>query len=139
MQSPAQRLVVLGLIGCLAGLEAAAQAPAVPLPTARDAVRDPTPSACARFDGPGEPVSLIGLTEDVSSAHAPIPANDSERLLFRQVYETLVQTDCDLTVRPGLAAGWQLDATGTTWIVNLRPDARFSDGTAVTARDVIAG
>src|SRR5215471_3253764 len=123
MQSPAQHLVVLGLIGCL-GLETAAQAPVVPPPSARDAIRDVDASVCTRFDGPGEPVSLIGLTDAVSPTHAPIPTNDSERLLFRQVYETLVQTDCDSTVRPGLAASWQLDGIGASWIMTMRRDAR---------------
>jgi hypothetical protein len=103
-----------------------------------DSVHDFDTPGCSRFDGPGEPVALVGLTGEVDPAQAPIPGNDSERLLFRQVYETLVHTDCDFTVRPGLAASWQVDATGTSWIITLRRDARFSDGAAVTARDVIA-
>jgi hypothetical protein len=82
---------------------------------------------------------VIGLTDDVDPTHAPIPVNDGERLLFRQVYDTLVHTECDLTVRPGVAASWQRDASGTAWVMTLRRDAHFSDGTAVTARDVIAG
>jgi len=41
-------------------------------------------------------------------------------------------------VRPGLAASWKLDASGRTWIVTLRLNARFSDGTPVTAPDVAA-
>ena len=39
---------------------------------------------------------------------------------------------------PGLAASWRLDAVGRTWIVTLRENARFSDGTPVTAADVRA-
>ena len=41
-------------------------------------------------------------------------------------------------LRPGLAASWRLDANGRTWIVTLRENARFSDGTPVTAADVRA-
>ena len=136
--SPTRRIVVLGLVGCLGGCRAAAQAPLIPPRF------DPAPfyaldaSTCAPVDSPGDPVSLVGLTEDVNPSHAPIPGNESERLLFRQVYETLLHIGCDFTIRPGLAATWQLDATGTGWIITLRRDARFSDGTAVTARDVIA-
>jgi hypothetical protein len=138
MLLPAQRLVVLGFLGCLAGLDAAAQDPVVPSQAARDSAGDADTSTCARLDGPGEPVSLIGLTEAVSPAHAPVPANDSERLLFRQVYDTLVHLDCHFAVHPGLAASWQRDAAGTGWLMTLRRDARFSDGTAVNARDVVA-
>jgi hypothetical protein len=137
MISGTQRLVVLGLIGCLAGLEAAVQIPPNPLRPGADAARDVDGGPCPRLDGPGDPVSAVGLTEEVDPSHAPSPHNDSERLLFRQVYETLVRTDCDLTVHPGLAASWRLDAAGTNWIVTLRRDARFTDGTPVTARDVI--
>ena len=139
MVSPTRSLVVLGLIGCLGACHVAAQAP-LTFPTF-----DPAPffnadaSGCSQFDRPGDPISLVGLTDDVDPAHAPIPGNDSERLLFRQVYESLVQIGCDFSIHPGLASAWQLDATGTSWIITLRPNARFSDGTAVTARDVLAG
>jgi hypothetical protein len=59
-------------------------------------------------------------------------------LLFRQLYETLVRVDCHGRVGPGLAASWRLDTNGRTWIVTLRENARFSDGTPVTATDVRA-
>jgi len=139
MVSPTRSFVVLGLIGCFSACHVAEQAPAAPQRF------DPAPffsadaAGCSQvFDRSGEPIALVGLTENVDPAHAPIPGNDSERLLFRQVYETLVQIGCDFTIRPGLASTWQLDATGASWNITLRPDARFSDGTAVTARDVIA-
>ena len=138
MVSPTRSFVVLGLIGCLSACHVAAQAPLTPPRF------DPAPffsadtSGCSQFDRSGEPIALVGLTDNVDPSHAPIPGNDSERLLFRQVYETLVQIGCDFTIRPGLASTWQLDATGASWNITLRPEARFSDGTAVTARDVIA-
>lgn len=86
----------------------------------------------------GEPIATVGLSERVDSSHAPHPSNESERVLFRQLYETLVRADCHGVVRPGLAASWRLDADGRTWIVTLRDEARFSDGTPVLAADVRA-
>lgn len=80
----------------------------------------------------------VGLNQPIDAAHAPHPSNDSERLLFRQLYETLVSADCMGRVGAGLASTWRLDADGRTWIVTLRPDARFSDGSPVTAADVRA-
>jgi hypothetical protein len=88
--------------------------------------------------GPGQPVVTVALTEPVDPANAPYPANDSERLLFRQLYETLVRVDCEGQVRPGLAASWRPDASERTWIVTLRDDARFTDGAPVTTADVLA-
>jgi hypothetical protein len=80
----------------------------------------------------------VALTERVDPAHAPRPSNDSERLLFRQLYETLIRIDCQGRAIPALAESWRLDADGRTWIVTLRENARFSDGTPVTAHEVRA-
>ena len=87
---------------------------------------------------PGEPIATVALTERVDSANAPHPSNEGERLLFRQLYETLIQVDCLGRAVPGLAESWRLDTDGLTWIVTLRENARFSDGTLVTANDVHA-
>jgi hypothetical protein len=82
---------------------------------------------------PGEPITTIALVERIDPSHAPYPQNESERLLFRQIYETLIRVDCNGHVRPGLAASWRLEADGHTWIVTLRDGAQFADGTAVTS------
>jgi hypothetical protein len=87
---------------------------------------------------PGEPITTVALGDRIDSSNAPHPSNESERLLFRQLYETLVRVDCNGRVGPGLAASWRLDGNGRTWIVTLRESARFSDGTPVTAADVRA-
>jgi hypothetical protein len=109
---------------------AATQEPAAPAPDAID--------ECALVAEPGEPVATVALTDRVDAANAPRPSNDGERLLFRQLYETLVRADCRGRIVPGLAASWQLDAAGRAWTITLRDDARFSDGTPVTAADVRA-
>jgi len=99
---------------------------------------------CGLFPGRAEStdaISTVGLAERIDPAHAPHPANESERLLFRQLYETLIRADCQGHAAPGLAASWRLDtrnANGNTWIVTLRQNARFSDDTPVTATDVVS-
>src|SRR5262245_3159866 len=67
---------------------------------------------CALIAGPGEPVATVGLSEPIDPSNAPSPSNDSERLLFRQLFETLVRVDCMGRVAPGLATSWHLDADG---------------------------
>ncbi len=97
------------------------------------------PDDCALIPPTGEPIATVGLTDRIDSSNAPRPTNRSERLLFNQLYETLVRVDCMGRVRPGLASSWRLDhGTGRLWIVTLRENARFSDGTPVTAADVRA-
>ena len=100
---------------------------------------DTEPDECALLTAPGEPIAIVGLTDRINSANAPHPSNEGERLLFRQLYETLIRVDCLGRAVPGLAESWRLDADGRTWIVTLREDARFSDGTPLTADDVRAG
>jgi hypothetical protein len=80
----------------------------------------------------------VALTDRIDSARAPHPSNESERLLFRQLYETLIRVDCLGRAIPGLAESWRLDPDGRTWIVTVRQNARFSDGAPLTANDVRA-
>jgi hypothetical protein len=118
------------------------EAPPQPLPPP-----SPTPApqaqaernGCAVIAEPGEPIVSVALRDSVNPANAPHPTNESERVLFRQLYETLVRVDCQGRVWPALAASWRLDADGRTWMVTLRENARFSDGASVTAADVRAG
>ena len=93
---------------------------------------------CAIVPSPGEPIRTVGIAERLDFAHAPRPANDGEHLLFRQLYETLIRVDCHGRAIPGLAASWQLDADGLTWMLTLREGARFDNGDPVTASDVRA-
>jgi len=112
-----------------------------PPPTALSVVTprsDPTAGECSLLAAPGEPITTVALTERIDPAHAPRPSNDGERLLFRQLYETLIRMDCEGRAIPALAESWHLDADGRTWVITLRENARFSDGTPVTASDVRA-
>ena len=110
--------------------------PVSPVPVPRPEVVAPQ---CALASEPGTPIATVALSERVNSANAPRPSNDSEWLLFRQLYETLVRVDCEGRVMPALASSWRLSIDGRTWIVTLRAGAHFSDGTPVTASDVMAG
>lgn len=96
-------------------------------------------NACALLGAP-EPTRdtlALGLAEPVDPAHAPVPTNRAERLLFAQLYEPLVRLDCTGALRPALAESWQSDDGGASWVFTLRPDARFADGSPVTAADVV--
>ena len=117
--------------------------PPAPEPVAPPPVEPPPPEVrsaeCALIPDAGESIATVGLAERVNAANALHPSNESERLLFRQVFETLVRVDCEGAAAPGLAASWRLDAGGGTWLVVIRDGARFADGSPVTAADVRAG
>lgn len=56
--------------------------------------------------------------------------------LTQHVFDTLVTTDANARPQPGLALSWAaLDER--TWELKLRPGVRFTDGTPLTADDVV--
>ena len=54
----------------------------------------------------------------------------------RQVYEALVTRGLDMSIEPQLATDWKT-TDPNTWIFNLRKDVKFSDGSNMTAKDVV--
>lgn len=50
--------------------------------------------------------------------------------------EGLVGTDMNGAITPGVASRWE-NPTPTVWIFHLRPEARWSDGSPVTAQDFV--
>ena len=80
----------------------------------------------------------LALPGTVSPSHAPLPDTEAERHVFRNLYETLVRVDCDGRLRPQLARSWQAYDGGRVWVLRLRDDAEFWDGSPVTAGDVVS-
>jgi len=58
--------------------------------------------------------------------------------VLRDLYEGLVTEDASGQLIPGLALAWQRSEDGLRWVFKLRPDARWSDGAAITAEQVAA-
>lgn len=80
---------------------------------------------------------IIVLADPVDLTHAPIPTNDSEQLLFRNLFETLVRIDCQGQVRPQLAVAWSAEPARRTWTFTLRGDS-LDAGTAQAAARVVS-
>ncbi len=118
-----RRLLVLPLL--LAGCQPPPPPPLTPL--------------CLIAVRPKQPIDTIRivLPEPVDPAAYAAGTSDAERFLFAQLYETLVRRDCSGTVLPGLATKWDR-SSDTTWRLALRSDARYSDGSKVTAGEVAA-
>ncbi|NIO29768.1 MAG: hypothetical protein GTO29_14580 [Candidatus Latescibacteria bacterium] len=96
------------------------------------------PPGCEILLGPAEAADSItvALLDAVEPEHAPRARNASEQLLFHHLYETLIIVNCLDKVQPGLAESWRREERGRCWTFELREDARFWDGTPVTAHDV---
>ncbi len=132
MIPPVRQVVLVGLL-------AAACRAAAPRPEQAAPAPAPSDTTCTLAAGPAakRDTVTIAVTAAVDPTHAPVPHNDAERLVFAQLYETLLRVDCQGRVLPGLARTWE-DASGDRWTFALRDDARFWDGAPVTARDVVA-
>lgn len=58
------------------------------------------------------------------------------RVVLANVYESLVEFDAELRLRPALAVRWT-NPDDLTWVFELREGARFHDGRLVEADDVV--
>jgi extracellular solute-binding protein (family 5) len=113
---------------CLAGCQT------TPAPAPREL---PPTIACLVVEDSARPQLNVAIHWPIDPSHAPSPSHSAERLVFRQLYETLVNVDCDGRIRPGLAESWKVDVSGRVWDFQLRPDATFWDGAQVTADAVV--
>jgi len=62
----------------------------------------------------------------------------SAQTILRDLYECLTSLDKDASVAPCVAREWNVTPDGLTYTFRLRPDARWSNGDAVTADDFVA-
>lgn len=67
-----------------------------------------------------------GLVEDVSGGE-----------VARNLFEGLMNQDAEGNVVPGVATGYTVSEDGLTYTFTLRPEAKWSDGTPVTAGDFV--
>jgi peptide/nickel transport system substrate-binding protein len=57
--------------------------------------------------------------------------------VLENVYDTLVEPDANLQMRPALAESWDVSTDQLTWTFHLRPGVTFHDGSPFTADDVV--
>lgn len=104
------------------------------------APRPAPPAWCpdAPAEGGGPPgVVMVALLESVRPENAPHPANDSEALVFRHLYEGLTDLDCAGDPVPALAESWGSEDGGVAWTFRIREGALFTDGGPADARGVL--
>ena len=77
-------------------------------------------------NGADTPTLDPAMTQDVTSA----------RVLY-DLFEGLTSFDQTNKVLPGLAQRWDISSDGKTYTFHLRPGLKFSDGTPITASDVV--
>src|SRR3974390_2010157 len=72
------------------------------------------------------------LTLDPMLDTSPIGVN-----VFRNIFDGLTRIDADGLVVPLLATSWNASEDTKTWEFNIRTNAKFHDGTPITADDIV--
>lgn len=62
-----------------------------------------------------------------------------ESEIMRDLFAGLTEMDAQSEAIPGAASSWDISADGLTMVFHLRPEAKWSDGVAVTADDFVLG
>lgn len=101
---------------------------------------------CLESRGAPEPVTRVAepvpggtlrLSMEAPATLDPsLSASVYESLPVNQLFDGLVSMDSSVGLRPALAQTWSLSPDGRVYRFQLRRDARFHDGTPVTAADV---
>ncbi|NJM06890.1 hypothetical protein HC891_12945, partial [Candidatus Gracilibacteria bacterium] len=73
---------------------------------------------------------------DPNTLDPALVSDTGSAFLVRQLFSGLVRLDAELAVQPDLAESWAVSDDQRTYTFTLRPDARFADGTPITAEDV---
>jgi peptide/nickel transport system substrate-binding protein len=96
-------------------------------------------SGTASSSDAAKPVLTMGLTNYTSTLNPAIAGGGDQSMPIDLAYSSLTHLEPDGSIGPGLATSWHyVGTTNTDFTFTLRHDARFSDGTPVTASAVKA-
>lgn len=78
----------------------------------------------------------IALGSSITSLDPHFANNSPNKAVARHFFEALIQFDANSNLAPSLATSWTRK-NDTTWEIKLRPNVKFSDGSSLTADDVV--
>jgi oligopeptide transport system substrate-binding protein len=127
-------LMAIALLGSLAPLVASAAVTPVAgdviVIEAEDRPRDSNPSG-------RQELRLAGTINDPAPLDPAVARDVNSAFMTRQVFRGLTRFDENLEPVPELAQRIEISPDGLTYRVQLREDARFADGSQITAQDVV--
>lgn len=77
------------------------------------------------------------LVQEPGTFDPAAQADAATAAVTAQLYETLTAFDTSLALQPALARSWEISDDGRSVVFHLRPDLTFSDGSPLTAEDVV--
>jgi oligopeptide transport system substrate-binding protein len=100
-------------------------------------------AGCTRRESPvasgnREQILYRGIGYEVTDLDPQLATGIAEQSIDSALFEGLVTEDpADLHPVPGVAESWEESPDGVHYVFHLRADARWSDGTPVTAQDFV--
>lgn len=102
-------------------------------------------AGCGRPPSSGKQVFRYNVQEGIASLDPAFAKNQAVIWAVKQLYNTLVEPDDHLNIRPSLATRWEVTPDHKTYIFHLRTDVYFHDnpvfaggkGRRMTAADVV--
>ena len=75
--------------------------------------------------------------DDLRTLDPALAFDEVSSTAMHLVFDSLLDYDDDVKLRPALAASWEVAEGGALWTFHLRPDVRFHNGRRLTAADVV--
>ena len=98
-----------------------------------------TMCCCPALAGNVENSLVVGIQSSKTLTIRPlIPLERDMMSLYNLVYESLIYLDDNYMPQGKLAQSWNVSTNGKIWTFYLQPAVTFSDGTPLTAQDVVA-
>ncbi|MBC7232735.1 MAG: ABC transporter substrate-binding protein [Chloroflexi bacterium] len=79
----------------------------------------------------------LAIRENIQTLNPYLAQNVSEEFVVSLLYDTLLESDAHGDLRPNLAEHWELTPDGSRLSFTLNPQAKWHNGEAVTAADVV--
>ena len=98
----------------------------------------PTVSTSDDLKKPQEGGTVIRrLQGDIATLNPVMAQSVNDRQVDYYLHTPMVHFDTNLSATPGLAEKWEISSDGRLYTLHLNPTATFSDGSNVTAGDVL--
>lgn len=100
------------------------------------------PTAAATIAAPAAPVKPVGEAifvegTDLTTLDPQLVTDTPTGAAIQLLYEALLVYDADANLVPELATKWEVSDDKLTWTFHLRDGVKFSDGSPLTADDVV--
>lgn len=97
-------------------------------------------AGCSRTNGTptiNRDALTVDLGADVATLDPQMSEDSQSHRVILDLFEGLTTTDQKNQVIPGLAESWTISEDQKTYVFNLRPNIKFSNGKPITANDVV--